>query len=154
EGGLSKRSRAGASASSSDSTSARTRSPGGQALSRKERRADSGRSTAWLNRVSMRSQSAGVMRLWPWIGSAFVGHFANQPGTREPPIAIHGDDGDSENFGRFLDAEAAEVAQLNHAALAGIDGMERFERLVQSHHFGRFLRHDRLGILRHELNTS
>src|SRR6202521_3905043 len=60
---------------------------------------------------------------------------AIQPRLGPFPIALDPHWRDSQNLCRFLDAQSAEVAQLYHAGLAGIDLGQRLERLVQGQYF-------------------
>jgi hypothetical protein len=54
-----------------------------------------------------------------------------EPRPGHPPVALHGVDGEPQDFGRFLDGESSKVAQLHHAALAAVEPGQFVERLVQ-----------------------
>ena len=55
-----------------------------------------------------------------------------EPRLGELPIAHDGVGRDLDDCGRFLDGEAAEKAQFNHAALALVEGGQRLQRIVES----------------------
>jgi len=55
-----------------------------------------------------------------------------EPRLGELPIAHDGVGRDLDDCGRFLDGEAAEETQFNHAALALVEGRQRLQRIVES----------------------
>src|SRR5262249_5411157 len=56
---------------------------------------------------------------------------AIQPRLGDLPIALDAYRCDSQDLGRFLDAQTTEVAQLHDAGLAGVDPGQGIERLMQ-----------------------
>ena len=64
---------------------------------------------------------------WP----SRAGQLAEQPCLRGAPVAADGIRGDSEYFGRLLEAESAEEPHLHHLHFAGIQRAETSERFVQ-----------------------
>src|SRR5687767_4966100 len=58
-------------------------------------------------------------------------HLPQQKGAGAPPFAADGVGRDLEDFGRLLDREAAEVAQLDDARLALVNLLQLDERLVE-----------------------
>ena len=56
---------------------------------------------------------------------------ALQPRARERPVALHGRRRDVERFGRFLDRQPAEVAQLDDLGLTLVERGQPLERGVE-----------------------
>ena len=75
--------------------------------------------------------------------------FPVQPGLGEPPVPFDRGLGDPQHLGRFLVVHAAEVAQFDDLAAAGIDLRERLQRVVERDELRRALvRHGRLAVER------
>src|SRR5690242_1350130 len=74
-----------------------------------------------------RLQSAGVMAL-P-TGAAV--EFAQEPGARRSPGALHGGDRQARDFADLVDREPGEKAQFDDLTLARVQPGERFERVVE-----------------------
>jgi hypothetical protein len=62
--------------------------------------------------------------------SSFAIHLAHEPGSSQTPVTVHRDRRDSQHFGRFFDAKAAEVAQFDDTTLAWIESVQGIERIA------------------------
>src|SRR4051812_50176041 len=65
------------------------------------------------------------------IGLGFAGQIPQQPELGEPPVTLHGIDGNVQRRGCFLQTRAGEETQLDDLCLPWVNRLQPTQRVVQ-----------------------
>src|SRR2546425_3785224 len=86
------------------------------------------------------TRSSSCLRVSSWLHfsprSRLAAQLAEQPGPRESKSTLERGRRYAERIGRFLDAEACEVSQLDDARLLGVDLLQPLQRFVERRQHG------------------